>query len=157
MKKITIRDAVQGDLPVLLQFEKNLIEAERPMDPTIREGDLHYYDIGEFIANDEIKVVVAEVDGEVVSSGYAMAKPARPYLDHQDYAHLGFMYTLPAYRGQGLNGMIIEELRAWAYQNGLEEVRLTVYWENHPALTAYEKAGFKKHLVEMRLPNPGKE
>ena len=157
MKKITIRDAVRADLPTLLEFERNLIEAERPMDPTIRDGELHYYDIGEFIANAEVKVVVAEVNGQVVSSGYAMAKPARPYLDHQEYAHLGFMYTLPAYRGKGINGMIIDELTAWAYRRGLEEVRLTVYGDNHPALAAYEKAGFQKHLVEMRLPRPTKE
>lgn len=152
MKKITIREAVPADLPVLLQFEQELIQAERPMDPTIREGELHYYDIGEFIRDKEVKVVVAEVDGQVVSSGYGKAKPARPYLDHPEFAHLGFMYTLPEYRGMGINSLIVETLKTWAYQKGLREIRLTVYWDNDPAITAYEKAGFKKHLIEMRLP-----
>lgn len=154
MDKITIREAVREDLPVLLQFEKKLIEAERPMDPTIRPGELHYYDIGAFIADQEVLVLVAEADGQVVSSGYGKAKPARPYLDHEEYAHLGFMYTVPEYRGKGINGMIIEKLKNWAYSKGLREVRLTVYQENEPAIAAYEKTGFKKHLIEMRLPRP---
>lgn len=154
MDKITIREAVREDLPVLLQFEKKLIEAERPMDPTIRPGELHYYDIGAFIADQEVLVLVAESDGQVVSSGYGKAKPARSYLDHEQYAHLGFMYTLPEYRGKGINGMIIEKLKNWAYSKGLREVRLTVYQENEPAIAAYEKTGFKKHLIEMRLPRP---
>ena len=157
MDKITIREAVLEDLSVLLRFEKSLIEAERPMDPTIRKGDLHYYDLREFILDDQVKVLVAESDGRIVSSGYGMAKPARKYLDHEQYALLGFMYTLPHYRGKGINRMIIEELRAWAYQNGLYEIRLTVYQDNAPAIAAYEKAGFRKHLIEMRLPRSTNE
>ncbi len=157
MKKITIREAVPEDLPVLLEFERCLIEAERPMDPTIREGDLHYYDIGEFISDPEVRVVVAEAEGQVVSSGYCKPKLARSYLDHEEFAHLGFMYTLPEYRGMGIIRMVIEDLRAWAYAKDLYEIRLTVYQNNDPALTAYEKAGFRKHLIEMRLPRPGEE
>jgi ribosomal protein S18 acetylase RimI-like enzyme len=152
--KITIREAVREDLPVLLKFEQRLIEAERPMDPTIRKGELHYYDIGAFIEDKEVKVLVAEVDGQIVSSGYGIAKSTRPYLDHDQYAHLGFMYTLPEFRGRGINGMIIESLKEWAGQKGLREVRLTVYQENEPAIASYEKSGFQKHLIEMRLRLP---
>ena len=49
------------------------------------------------------------------------------------------MYTLPEYRGQGINGRIIADLKRWAVSRGLTEIRLTVYY------------GFKRHLVEMRL------
>lgn len=153
MKEILIRDAVLDDLPVLLQFEEELIEAERPFDPTIRNGKIHYYDLQRYIENKDVKVVVAEDKGTIVSSGYALSRPARNYLDHENYAYLGFMYTLPKYRGKGINNLIIEELKAWAYQNNLCEIRLTVYEDNIPALNAYTKAGFKKHIVEMRLPS----
>ncbi|QBA63484.1 GNAT family N-acetyltransferase [Muriicola soli] len=154
MKEILIRDAVLNDLPALLQFEEELIAAERPFDPTIREGEVHYYDLRSYIENREIKVVVAEVKGKVVSSGFGLSKPGRHYLDHKNYAYLGFMYTLPEFRGRGINRMIIDELKAWAYENKLSEIRLTVYDDNSPALNAYFKAGFKKHIVEMRLPSP---
>jgi len=150
MKDVRIRDAVESDLATLLTFEQALIQAERPFDPTIRNGHLHYYDLKEFIADKEAKVVVAVVDGQIVSSGFGIAKSARSYLDHEQYAYLGFMYTLPEYRGKGINGKIVEVLANWARKKGLLEVRLTVYQDNDPAIAAYEKVGFKKHIIEMR-------
>lgn len=146
-----VRDAISEDLPTLKGFEQELIKAERPFDPTIREDPVSYYDLGEYVKRDDVKVVVAEVGGRVVSSGYAYAKPARTYLDHEFYAHLGFMYTLPEFRGKGINQKIVEALKEWARANNLIELRLTVYNENMPAIKAYNKAGFEEHLNEMRL------
>lgn len=157
MKNILIREAVSADLETLLSFEQALIEAERPFDSTIRTGPLHYYNLKELILNDEAIVVVAELDGRVLSSGFGMAKPARHYLDHTKYAYLGFMYTHPDYRGKGLNSKIINALKAWALQQGLYEIRLTVYQDNLPAIIAYEKAGFKRHIVEMRIKHTSPE
>ncbi len=151
MKDVRIRDAVEADLPALLQFEQALIEAERPFDPTIRDGRLHYYDLKEYITNKEAKVVVAMNNGQIVSSGFGIPKAARTYLNHEQYAYLGFMYTLPVFRGKGINGKIMEVLVAWAKSKGLSEVRLTVYQDNVPAIAAYEKVGFKKHIIEMRM------
>ncbi len=154
MDAIIIREATPDDLEELLLFEQELITAERPMDPTIREGKLHYYPLEEWIGDPEIGLVVAEQNGKLVGSGYARARRARPYLDHEYYAYLGFMYTVPEYRGQGVNRMIIEALRGWARSRGLQELRLTVYDTNTPAMRAYEKAGFSKHILEMRMKDP---
>ena len=151
MERAIIRDAVLKDLPVLKTFEQELVKAERPFDPTIRPDPVSYYDLEEYVRSEDVKVVVAEVDGTLVSSGYAYAKPARTYLDHAQYAYLGFMYTVPEYRGKGINQKIVRVLMDWARENNLFEVRLTVYNENLPAIKAYEKVGFKEHLNEMRL------
>ncbi len=151
MKKPTIRTATIRDLSVLLQFEQGIIEAERPYDPTLDNDPISYYDLKELINSDTAEVVVAEVDGSVVSSGYAKIKKARHYLNHQYYCYLGFMFTLPSYRGHGINKAIVKKLTTWANDNGLEEIRLTVYEDNVSAIRAYEKVGFKKHLIEMRL------
>jgi ribosomal protein S18 acetylase RimI-like enzyme len=61
------------------------------------------------------------------------------------------MYTCPDFRGKGINKMIIDTLKNWSTANGLKEIRLTVYDENQGAIRAYEKVGFKKHIIEMRL------
>lgn len=151
MEGLIIRDAILEDLPVLKAFEQELIKAERPFDPTIRQDPISYYDLEEYVKRDDVKVVVAEIDTTLVSSGYAYAKRARTYLDHDEYAYLGFMYTKPEYRGKGINQRIVEVLKGWAKENDLTEVRLTVYNENLPAIKAYEKVGFKEHLNEMRL------
>jgi len=151
MEKLHVRNAILDDLHILLAFEQELIKAERPFDPTIEEGTISYYDLGDFIARDDVKVLVAEIDGEIVGSGYAYAKRARHYLDHEYYGYLGFMYTKPSHRGKGVNQKIVEELKVWCRSQNLNEIRLTVYEDNHAALKAYEKVGFKKHLCEMRI------
>ena len=151
MKEILVREASLEDLEVLLQFEQELIRAERPYDECIREDPVVYYDLRKMLESKEIMVVVAEVDDRIVGSGYAREARARSYLDHETYAYLGFMYTMPEYRGIGVNQAIIDRLSSWAVSEGLHELRLTVYEENIPAIKAYEKAGFSKHIVEMRI------
>ncbi|MDT0608605.1 GNAT family N-acetyltransferase [Croceitalea rosinachiae] len=151
MENVLIRDAVFNDLPILLRFEQELIKAERPFDPTIADDPISYYSVEDYISNDKVKLVVAEAGGRVVSSGYALQKQARTYLDHKYYGYLGFMYTMTDFRGKGINKKIVDELVKWCQNLGLKEVRLTVYDENLPAIKAYEKAGFKKHLCEMRI------
>ncbi len=150
-QNITIRKAHLGDLPVLLKFEQGIIEAERPFDPTIKPDPVSYYDLRELLLSEEAIIVVAECGTQVVASGFARIKAARDYLDHKDYAYLGFMYTGPSFRGKGINTLIIDALKDWALSKGLTEIRLTVYEDNLAAIRAYEKYGFKKHLIEMRL------
>lgn len=152
MESVNIRWAQDRDLETLLEFEQALIEAERPMDVTIREHPVHYYDIGEMIRNPEVALVVAEIGDILVGCGYARAKEARSYLDHRQYAYLGFMYTRPEHRGKGINRSVLNALVQWADAQGLYEKRLTVYDTNDAAIRAYEKAGFSKHIIEMRLP-----
>jgi len=61
------------------------------------------------------------------------------------------MYVLPAYRGKGINKKIVQALQQWAVTQNVFELRLDVYYGNEPAIKAYEKIGFLKHMIEMRL------
>jgi len=151
MTKFKVRKAKPEDLKILLEFEQGIILAERPMDPTLATDPISYYDISELINSEEAEVIVVEYNDEVIASGYAKIKKALPYLDHEFYTYLGFMFTQPEFRGKGVNKLIVDELRNWSVVKGLNEIRLTVYDDNTAALKAYEKVGFKKHLIEMRL------
>jgi GNAT superfamily N-acetyltransferase len=146
-----LRKATLEDLPILLDFEQELIKAERPFDVTLKEDPISYYDLKQIIQDENSCVLVVETKGQVIASGYAVPKKARHYLDHEYYAYLGFMFTHVDLRGKGLNARIVEELKDWSKSNGYKEVRLTVYEDNIPAIKAYEKVGFEKHLIEMRL------
>jgi GNAT superfamily N-acetyltransferase len=148
--KLTVRKATLEDLPVLKEFEQGLIRDERPFDPTIRPDPVTYYSLETLLQDPTSHVAVAEGREGVVACGYATRKVPRHYLDHQAYAYFGFMYTRPEYRRQGINRQIMEVLKAWAREQGLHEIRLTVYRDNLPAIRAYEKAGFREHIVEMR-------
>lgn len=151
MSKINIRKARLEDLNILLEFEQGIITAERPYDPTLKEGKINYYDIEKMITATHIEVVVAEIGAKIVGSGYARIETAKPYLNHDNYAYLGFMYTDPQHRGKGVNAIIIEALKEWCLSQKITELRLDVYNDNPSAIRAYEKVGFKKHLLNMRV------
>ncbi|MFX0557351.1 GNAT family N-acetyltransferase [Maribacter sp. CXY002] len=150
--EIRVRAAIEKDLPILLQMEQGVIGAERPFDPTIKLDPVRYYDLQAMLLDDKAKVMVAVCQNKIIGSGYVLVKKARPYLNHENYAYLGFMYTLPEFRGNGVNALIIDKLIQWSHENGFKEIRLTVYEDNQAAIRAYEKVGFKKHIVEMRIP-----
>ena len=151
MNDVFVKKATLDDLQVLLEFEQGVIAAERPYDPTLAESPISYYDLPGLISSDDAEVVVAVTGSQIIGCGYALVKKARHYLDHEDYAYLGFMYTHPEFRGKRVNSRILEVLKLWSAEKGLTEIRLTVYDENQSAIRAYEKNGFKKHIIEMRL------
>jgi len=148
---IEIRQAIETEIDILLSFEKGIIETERPFDNTLKEGEIHYYNLIGLIRSQKAEVLVALVNNEIVGSGYAKILSAEPYQKHTEYAYLGFMYVKPAFRGQGINQKILHGLMDWAKNQNLTEVRLEVYNENTIAKNAYLKAGFKPNLLEMRL------
>ena len=52
---------------------------------------------------------------------------------------------------KGVNKKIIAALAAWSAAENITELRLDVYQHNEAAIKAYEKVGFVKHMIEMRL------
>jgi GNAT superfamily N-acetyltransferase len=149
--EFTIRSATSNDLDQLLEFEQAIIEAERPFDDTIRCGtDVHYYDLRALIASPDAEVVVAELDSEIIGSGYAQIKAADSYLKYDKHSYLGFMYVVPEHRGKGVNKKIVGALEAWSLAQGVSEMRLEVYAENPAAIRAYEKSGYHSLLLTMR-------
>jgi GNAT superfamily N-acetyltransferase len=150
MNSLSIRKALPADLDTLLRFEQGVIAAERPFDPTLKTGKIHYYDLMGMINAPDVELLVAELDGTLIGSGYARIEAAKHYLQHPIHAYLGFMYVEPAWRGQGVNQRIIDALATWARSRSVNELRLDVYHENLNAIKAYEKAGFSKNMINMR-------
>ena len=150
MKPI-VRLATKNDLNVLDTFMDGLVDAERPMDVTIKDGKVVYYDLENFIESDESVLYVVELNGELVASGYAKIKPDRSYLKHKTHAYLGFMFVPEKHRGNGYNKLIIDALLRWSKSKNIHEIRLDVYDSNPSAIRAYEKVGFQKHMIKMRM------
>ena len=151
MNQTQIREATAADLPALLAFEQGVVEAERPYDSSIKPGSVHYYDIAKLVAQSESFVVVAENSGQLVGTGHATLKRSLEHVEHDRHAYLGLMYVKPSYRGQGVVQRIIEELLTWARGEGITDFFLDVYPGNEPAVRAYERFGFRAHMLEMKL------
>jgi GNAT superfamily N-acetyltransferase len=141
-----------ADLDSLERFQQGVVSAERPYDPTLRDGTVRYYDIAHMLSREDVLFLVAESEARVVGCGFAQIEEAEPFFKHQFHAYFGLMYVEPAYRGRGVNAQIIRSLKSWCRSRNVLETRLDVYEGNTIALKAYEKAGFSKLSVEMRMP-----
>ncbi|KFF15404.1 GNAT family N-acetyltransferase [Flavobacterium hydatis] len=149
-KNIATRPATNADLPKLSGFLQQLVNAERPFDPTLKEGEIFYYDIQELILDEVTEVLVVEYDNQIIGCGYAQIRAAKVFQKHESFGYLGFMFVSPEFRGKGISNLLLSDLKKWVLSHGITEVRLEVYDENESAVKAYEKAGFKKLTTTMR-------
>ncbi|MFH6958117.1 GNAT family N-acetyltransferase [Flavobacterium aquidurense] len=145
-----VRRATNADLPQLAEFLQSLVEAERPFDSTLKEGQIFYYDIQELILDKATEVLVVDNGNQIIGCGYAQIRTAKAYEKHESFGYLGFMFVSPEFRGKGINNLLLTDLKKWVLSQGITEVRLEVYHDNEAAVKAYEKAGFKKLITTMR-------
>ena len=148
---IIIRKATIEDLPVLLEFEQGVLNAERPMDKTLKASKTYYYDIPNLISDSMVELVIAEINGIIAGCGYARIKKARDCFQFNQFSYLGFMFTKEDFRGKGINHSIMNYLYNWSLSKGIYEVRLEVYPTNIAAIKSYEKSGMTCSMQTMRI------
>ncbi len=148
---IAIREANLDDLEILLKFEQGVIEAERPLDPFLKEGAIHYYNIPAIITSEETHFIVAFCKNELVGCGYVRIEKSKQYQKNPLHGYIGFIYVKPNFRGNRISTLVLESLKIWAHNRELKELRLDVYSNNPSAIKSYDRFGFVKSLVNMRI------
>ncbi|SDX61040.1 GNAT family N-acetyltransferase [Marinobacter mobilis] len=148
---LIIREARDGDYSSLVALEQKVIDSERPYNASLKREGAYYYDIEKLISDHDSRLVVGEISGFIVATGYVQVRRSKPALDHDSHGYLGFMYVKEEYRGLGLNKVILQDLVSWGQRRGLTDFYLDVYAENNSAVRAYEKFGFRGSLLEMKL------
>jgi len=151
LKDLIIRKALLEDKTCLLNLEQKVVEAERPYNSTIKSEDAFYYDLNTLLIDDDSHVVVAQVNGQIIGTGYAQIRQSKKSLKHSKHSYLGFMFVEPEHRGCGINKQIMDNLINWSKGQGIFDFYLDVYDGNDAAIRAYEKVGFSKSLVEMKI------
>ena len=62
---------------------------------------------------------------------------------------IAWIYVIPAARGRGVGGTLVEAAKAWMRERGLDLVQLHVVGANAAAVRMYEKAGLR--VVDFRM------
>lgn len=151
LNNIKIRSALLSDKVSLLHLEQQVVEAERPYNNSIKPNNAVYYAMDNLLTSESSKVVVAEHNNQIIGTGYVQIRESKKSLIHKQHGYLGFMYVSPEFRGLGVNKKIMDTLMLWAKEQGIKDFYLDVYQDNDAAIRAYEKVGFKRSLVEMKL------
>ena len=150
--KVSIRQAVLAEIPVLLKSRIALLEEVGE----VIEGDDHSGLIKatqEYLERNlgqSCLTFIAEVNGEIVGTGTLELFNRMPYYKNfaGSEAYVLNIYTRPAYRNHGIGSSMIRELIACAHDRGVEKLWL------HPTQAGsliYRKEGFQPRNGEMEL------
>ncbi len=135
--QLRIRDAVQADLPKILQFIKDLAEYEKaPNEVVLSISDL---DQSLFGANSQVYCLIAELENEV--TGFAVW-----HLNYSTWLgkhgiYLEDLYIDPKYRGQGHGKALLRKLAQICVERGYKRLQWWVLDWNQSAIDFYKSIG----------------
>jgi ribosomal protein S18 acetylase RimI-like enzyme len=152
---LTIRPATRADVPTLGRLGALLVHTHHDFDPqrfiaaTPRTEQGYGSFLGTQLTGDDHFVLVAERDGEVV--GYAYAG-----LEGPDYMALrgpaGALYDIvvdPANRSQGVGRALLQATIDELTRRGAPRILLSTAERNAAAQRFFERAGFRRTMIEM--------
>jgi len=141
-------DAV-GRLGALLVSDFHAFDAERFIAPTPATPAGY----GSFLASQlrkrDVRVLVAERGGQVIGYAY-MGVEGYDWMSLRGPA--GMLHDVvvdPAHRGTGVGRRLLDAALAWLKERGVPRVVLDTAFPNVAAQRLFEKAGFRRTMVEM--------
>ena len=151
----TLRPMSASDLPVVGRLATLLVELHHDLDPerfipaTSATPAGYARFLGSQLGKKDVTLLVAEREGRVV--GYAYAA-----FEGFDYMVLrgpaGVIYDVvvdPGYRGAGIGQLLLEGTRRALESAGAPRVLLSTAERNAPAQRLFERAGFRRTMIEM--------
>ncbi len=152
---VAVRRARPADLPAIGRLGALLVRLHHEFDPQrfiaplprTEEGYASF--LGRQLANDDVVVLVAEREGQVLGYTYAG-------VEGYDYMALrgpaGALYDIvvdPAERGQGVGGLLLRATLAELAARGVPRVVLSTAVQNESAQRLFAGAGFRPTMIEM--------
>jgi ribosomal protein S18 acetylase RimI-like enzyme len=152
---VSIRAAQPADITAIGRLGALLVRTHHDFDPkrfiAARPGTAHGY--GSFLASQldeaDIIVLVAERDSAVIGYTYAG-------VEGMDYMALrgpaGVVYDIvvdPPHRGQGVGRILLDATLELLKARGVPRVVLSTADKNAGAQRLFERAGFRRTMIEM--------
>ena len=153
--EVRVRRASSGsDVDDLLTISTGLwCEDAGTHDPEVMNTDWptqHGRASFEALVDDPDRVgVLAEVGGDLAGGLMGSWPELTPYVRLRE-ARLNSLWVLPAHRGRGVGGLLVEEFVAWARDCGAPYAVVTAFAANGSAQGLYERHGFGEHTVTLR-------
>jgi ribosomal protein S18 acetylase RimI-like enzyme len=152
---VTIRPASPADVPAIGRLGALLVKTHHDFDPqrfiaaTPRTEHGYGSYLGSLLRDQDIVILVAEQDGEVLGYTYAG-------VEGYDYMALrgpaGALYDIvvdPAHRGHGVGRMLLDATLTALEERGAPRVVLSTAEQNEPAQRLFARAGFRRTMIEM--------
>jgi ribosomal protein S18 acetylase RimI-like enzyme len=152
---VVVRPAAPADLPALGRLGALLVREHHAFDPARfipappRTEELYADFLADQLRQPDVVVLVADRAGEVLGYTYARVEGA-------DYMALrgpaGVLHDIvvdPAARGRGVGRLVLDATLAALRARGAPRVVLMTAAPNAPAQRLFERAGFRRTMIEM--------
>lgn len=153
---MTIRFARAEDLPSVNLLRREVHELHAKGKPEIFQAGFtsqledYLYEIWEHPAK---QLIVAELDGKICGFSVLqeIRKEASPYKLPQHFLDLDEFGISSAHRRQGVGTALMDYIRKYARELGIERIELNMWEFNQAALAFYEANGFTTYRRFMEL------
>ena len=137
MSDTRVREASEGDVPLILSFIRELAEYEKLSDEVVAtEGTLRESLFGE---RRYAEVLIAEHDG--APAGFALFFHSFSTFLGKPGLYLEDLYVKPAFRGAGIGKKMLVRLASLAVGRGCGRLEWWVLDWNEPAIGFYRSVG----------------
>jgi GNAT superfamily N-acetyltransferase len=132
--------------------EDEPLDEGAPFDPAGREDYIRVCtDFLEKTLQEEFSCWVAVEDEVIVSHIYVVKVRKIPKPGKLDgvWGYVTAVYTVPEYRNTGIGSALMDKVKAWIREKGLEHL---IVWPSAPSVPFYERAGFSSETDVLELP-----
>jgi ribosomal protein S18 acetylase RimI-like enzyme len=152
---IVVRPATRDDLPALGRLGASLVRAHHDFDPerfiaASPQTETGYASfLGTQLATPTVSVLVAEENEAVIGYTYAGVE-GRDYMSLRGPA--GVLYDIvvdPRHRQHGVGRLLLDATLAFLKSHGARQVVLSTAVRNEAAQRLFERAGFRRTMIEM--------
>jgi len=152
-----IRQATLDDAKIVAQLNTHVQGVHRDALPEIFKpvaiDDEFIALYAELIRKEDSRIFIAEDNGQAI--GYINAlihhRPENPFSYERHYILVDAMSVNPDYYGTGVADMLMQSVKDFAIEQGMQKVVLDVWDFNGRAKRFYEKQGFTTYNHRMQL------
>jgi GNAT superfamily N-acetyltransferase len=154
---MNIRLAAERDIPQLAQMRWDFRTEHKGPPPGVAPQDFIAVCrrfLESVLPGDRWMAWVAEENGLILAHAFVqrILKIPQPYNFSAEFGYITNVYTRPQYRSRGIGAALMEEIKAWARQAGLEDL---VLWPSEKSVAFYQRAGFQHPTEAMEYPVDG--
>ena len=116
------------------------------VDPPISQEEFDH-----FVSSPEHALFVAEEHGQIVGTALAELRDAddEPFIVSRRFVFLMDLIVVRAQRRSGSGRALMEAVEAWAAEQGVSDIALTVWQRNERVIAFYESLGYESVRYRM--------
>jgi len=150
---VRIIDACEEHVPGIVEVWKDFVDLHAERDPVFtrsRTGHVTFSSwVQEQILSPDAQVLVALEDGDVVGYALTMKKEYPPVYERTTFGEVTDMAVRAGHRRCGIGTRLLERVRAWCRDRGIDRIELRMMPTNPMAASFWRKHGFHDYIHVM--------